>query len=297
VVEVRTTEYQPEIGFGWSHLSDVQRTAGNFSVWSGQSERPIETPDDLRHLLPPKVRFDRQSGDTLLLTFGTVTPRDVDELTAWLRIIFKGLDNPEEMATVLCTPDNGDLVFVSLPDSYRQLFRFHIVVPRFIPSDGTVRWYQGTITVLERALLVLWYSNQDAGIGACSNIDGMARSGTYSGEATMSVADLASAYATEVARGIRGVAEEATRFVDQWEADLFASPGERSDESDLKLLGSTRVSASALRANLDRLTSQINPGLWRFGWSAGDFPRIDEAVDRSIDSASAVVSQLRSDIL
>jgi hypothetical protein len=112
----------------------------------------------------------------------------------------------------------------------------------------------------------------------------------------MSVADLASAYAREVAHEIRGVAEEAIRFVDQWEARLFASLGERSGESDLRLLGNMRVSTSALRANLDRLTSKINPGLWRFGWSTEDFPRINDAVDRSIDGASAVVLQLRSDI-
>jgi hypothetical protein len=296
-MEVRAIEYQPETGFGWSHLSDAQRTSGNFSVWRGQPERPIETPDDLRSLLPPQVRFDQKSGETLRLTFGTVEPRDADELAAWLRVIFAGLDNPEEMAKALCSPNNTDLVFLSLPgERYRQLFRLHVAVPRFTPSDGTLCWYQGTITVLERALLVLWHSSQDAGIDVCSSIDSMARSGTYSGHETMPVADLASAYAREVAHRIRDIAEEATRFVDQWEAKLFAFPGERSGESDLRLLGNARVSTSALRSSLDRLIVQIKPGLWRFGWSTEDFPGIDKAVDESIEGANAVVSQLRSDV-
>lgn len=295
-MEVRAVEYQPASGIGWAYLNETQSGARHWSSWASPTERPVETAEDLRREMPARAPLDHEAGNTLRLVLGAVSASDVEELGAWLSAAFEDLRNPAETASALCDPDNADLVMSMLEERGHNLFRLRIAVPRFVVEEGTLRWYQGTISVLEGLLLVLWHPGPDQDVSACAQVDGWARESHYSGEKAMPVTTLASNYVSQTANGIRTAAEEATRFVDRWEAELFASTGEHSRAPDLRQMGNVRIGASALQANLDRLSSQIAPGPWRSSWSSMGFTRIDETVAGPIDRAGELVSRLRGDV-
>lgn len=294
-MEVRAIEYRPVNYLGWSYLSQAQLVA-DMGSQTAPSSIPIETPDALKSQVSDQFNLDKEPYDTIRIVFGAVTPDNAADLAKWLRAISEDLSDVDEIANTLCDPTNRDLVFASLPRQSYNLFRLRVSIPRFVASRAEVTWYPGTIAVIESMLIVLWHSGPDDDARACAQIDARARRGQYLPDELPSASTLASSYAVETASAIHRTARYATGFVDQWEAELFTSAPDHSEDPKLARLGSIRSCASAMQGKLDALTSQITPGLWRRSWSSADHDQISNKVDRSIDDAGNAVLRLRHDV-
>jgi CorA-like Mg2+ transporter protein len=293
-MEVRIIEWQRRDDHGFTQVSTQQGSAGYFGVQEAPLKTPIETSQQLRRRLPEGINFGHDSRDSLRLVFGGVDPADSRQIADWLVVIFPDLEDPGVAGRVLSDPTDDEHVLVRFSRRTLAVNRVRVSVPRLL-EDGTLRWYGGMVAVLENAIFVLWESGPDEDISPCARVDGRARNEQYLAREEMSVVSLADNYLSEVAHLLASVAQESTRLVDRWEAELFAV-GTDPVEPDLAMIANLRRSASRLQNELDGLRREVRPGLWRAVWSTGTLERIGTRVDAAITSAEESIGRLRDDV-
>lgn len=300
-MQVRAAEWRAADGSGWAMVAPEQWSANTVAV-SHASQAKIDTPADLESALPDAHALVGDGNDQLTIVFGNVwVSNQVEEMAQWLEAIFPQLENPHEVAEGLREWDCDEYVMAGFPERSWRLFRLRAAIPLAEECRAINEWTFGNVIALGRALLVLWYGEDEEHLTTSSQIDARARRGLYTGEPpSQPIADLASSYCVEAVQAVGEAAGVAAKTVETWETSLYDAaekPSSRgASPASIAELGALKHWAVGLRGNLDEMAGQINVGQFRSRWSTEGLEPVAESVDLEIAAAGKTVARFRSDV-